>query len=311
MAEFTGEIKYEDLTGLIFIKIVEPNYFRLAGQVPDIGKSFSEAITGTVISNSTARLTGLEEEINKLMNEKNFNINKNFSFKIFYQSEQELSVEESEIKEPLALTGIIIDELAPPFALIPNSSVIKKPPFFKKVLIKAKDITMVEPLRDKLLAKGFLISARMDLVEQATKVMSIITMVLGAFGVTALVVAAVGMFNTMVVSFLERIFEVGIIKSLGATDSDVKNLFLMESFVMGLLGGIGGIVLGVGAGTIANFGLNLLAQRLGGKPFDLFITPMWFILLIITSSSLIGLASGFWPARKASYLSPKEAFIRK
>lgn len=311
VAEFTGEIKYENITGLILIKIVEPNYFRLAGQVPDIGKGFSEALTGTVISNSAARLTGLEEEVNALANEKNFNINKNFSFKIFYQSEQELSVEESETKEPLAFTGVLIDELAPPFALIPNSSVVKKPPFFKKVLIKAEDITMVEPLRDKLLAKGFLISARMDLVEQATKVMSIVTMVLGAFGITALVVAAVGMFNTMVVSFLERIFEVGIIKSLGATDADVKNLFLMESSVMGLLGGVGGIILGVGAGELANLGLNILAQQLGGKPFDLFITPMWFILLIIASSSIIGLASGFWPARKASFLSPKEAFIRK
>lgn len=311
VAEFTGEIKYENITGLIFIKIVEPNYFRLSGQVPDVGSSFSEAVAGTVISNSAAKLTGLEEEINKLTNEKNFDINKNFSFKIFYQNEQELKVEEAETKEPLALRGVLIDELAPPFALISKDSITKKPPFFKKVLIKADDITKVESLRDKLLAKGFLISARIDLVEQATKVMGIITMVLGIFGVTALVVAAVGMFNTMIVSFLERIFEVGIIKSLGATDADVKNLFLMESFVMGFLGGVGGIILGVGAGEFANLGLNLLAQRLGGKPFDLFITPMWFILLIIASSSLIGLASGFWPARKAAYLSPKEAFVRK
>lgn len=311
VAEFTGEIKYKDLIGLIIIKIVEPNYFRLSGQIPDIGKGFSEALTGTVISNSAAKLTGLEEEINKLTNEKNFDIDKKFSFKIFYQNEQELSVEESETKEPLNFMGVLIDELAPPFALIPNSSVIKKPPFFKKVLIKAKDITMVESLRDKLLAKGFLISARMDLVEQATKVMRVVTMALGAFGITALVVAAVGMFNTMLVSFLERIFEVGIIKSLGATDADVKNLFLMESFMMGFLGGIGGIILGVGAGELTNFGLNLLAQKLGGKSFDLFITPMWFILLIIATSSIIGLASGFWPAKKAAYLSPKEAFIRK
>lgn len=311
VAEFTGEIKYEGLIGLILIKIVEPNYFRLSGQVPDIGESFSETFTGIVISNSAAKLTGLEEKINGLANEKNFDVDKKFSFKIFYQNEQALEIEETETREPLTIKGILIDELAPPFAMIPNSSIVKKPPFFKKVLIKAKSIEMVEPLRDNLLAKGFLISARMDLVKQATKVMGIVTMTLGAFGITALVVAAVGMFNTMIVSFLERIFEVGIIKSLGATDADVKNLFLMESFVMGLLGGIGGIILGVGAGELTNFGLNLLAQKLGGKSFDLFITPTWFILLIIATSSIIGLASGFWPARKAAYLSPKEAFIRK
>ena len=138
-------------------------------------------------------------------------------------------------------------------------------------MVKAKDINSIEALRDKLLEKGFIISARIDLVKQATKVMRIITIVLGVFGVAALIVAAVGMFNTMVVSFLERTYEVGIIKSLGATDRDVKNLFLMESSVMGFLGGIGGIILGVGIGQIANFGLSLLATRLGGKPFELLL----------------------------------------
>ena len=78
---------------------------------------------------------------------------------------------------------------------------------------------------------------------------------------------------------------------------------------MGFLGGIGGIILGVGIGQIANFGLSLLATRLGGKPFEAFITPLWFVGLILASSSLIGLISGFWPARRASFLSPKEAFV--
>ena len=211
----------------------------------------------------------------------------------------------------MAIKGISIDELQPPFVLIPEEFIVKKPPFYKKILIKAKDINQVEPLKDKLIEKGFLISARIDLVKQATKVMNIITIVLGIFGVTALVVAAVGMFNTMIVSFLERIYEVGIIKSLGATDRDVRDLFLMESLVMGFLGGVGGIIMGMGAGETANFALNLLAKRFGGKSFDIFITPLWFIILIIVSSSLIGILSGLWPARRATYLSPKEAFVRK
>ena len=62
---------------------------------------------------------------------------------------------------------------------------------------------------------------------------------------------------------------------------------------------------------IFNFILNIVAKRLGGKPFTLFITPIWFILLVISSSAVIGLISGFWPAKRASGLSPKEAFLRK
>ncbi len=308
IAEFTGEIKANDQSGLLLTKIIKPNYFRLSGQVPDIGETFIELEPAVIISNSAVKLAENYQEITPQTKEL---LNKKFSFKIFYQSETKIEIEESSTKEPLKLKGVITDELQPPFALIPEDFLTKEPPFFKRVLVKAKDINSVEALRDKLLEKGFIISARIDLVNQATKIMKIITIVLGVFGVAALIVAAVGMFNTMVVSFLERTYEVGIIKSLGATDRDVKNLFLMESSVMGFLGGVGGVVLGVGVGQFANFGLSLLATRLGGKPFDLFITPMWFIGLIIASSSLIGLISGFWPARRASFLSPKEAFIRK
>ena len=141
--------------------------------------------------------------------------------------------------------------------------------------------------------------------------MNIITAVLGVFGITALIVSAIGMFNTMIVGFLERTYEVGILKSIGATDRDVRNLFLMESTLMGFLGGLGGIVLGLAGGKFLNIGLSLLAVRLGGKPFELFITPLWFIVLIIILSLFIGLISGLWPAHRAAMLSPKEAFVKR
>jgi putative ABC transport system permease protein len=119
------------------------------------------------------------------------------------------------------------------------------------------------------------------------------------------------MFNTMVIGFLERTFEIGIMKSLGSTSSNIRNIFLMESWIMGFWGGIGGIILGVGAGEIVNLGLNILAQELGGKPIDLFIYPWQFLVLIIVVASFVGILSGFWPARRAARLSPKEAFMRK
>lgn len=313
IAEYTGEIEFEGQTGLVVTKIIKPNYFRLSGQMPDTGSVFTEYEPAVILSNSAAKLTEIYQSAPYKVGNGSAEslLNKKFNFKIFYQLENKIEVEETTTKEPLHLKGIITDELQPPFALIPDSFLQKAPPSYKKALVKAKDIDSVEALRDKLIEKGYLISARIDLVKQATKVMKIITGVLGVFGVTALIVAAVGMFNTMIVSFLERIFEIGIIKSLGATDSDVRNLILMESTMMGFLGGLGGVLLGIAAGELSNFGLSFLAQRLGGKAFDLFITPSWFIILIIASSSMIGLLSGFWPAKKATYLSPKEAFIRK
>jgi putative ABC transport system permease protein len=85
----------------------------------------------------------------------------------------------------------------------------------------------------------------------------------------------------------------------------------MESVIMGTFGGVMGIAIGMGLGSVVNFGLNILAKRFGSPAFDLFITPFWFIGLIILTSAIIGLVSGFLPSRKASQLSPKEAFLRK
>ena len=124
-------------------------------------------------------------------------------------------------------------------------------------------------------------------------------------------VSAIGMFNTMIVSFMERTYEVGVMKSIGATDSDIRNLFLMESLIMGTAGGGVGILLGIAAGQAVNLVLNILAKRFGSEPFNLFITPIWFILLILLTSAMIGVISGFLPSRRASHLSPKEAFLRK
>jgi len=303
ISEFTGEIKNGDLSGLTLIRIVRPSYFRLAGLNPTLGSKFAEKEAAVIASSQAVKLIDLPVDKSSL--------DKELYFKIFYQDEKGIEVEEVDITQPLKLKGIIDDEFQPPFVLLSSDVVPKEPPYFKSVLVKAKDIAQVEKLRDKLIEKGFVISAKIDMVKQAQSIMSIITTVLGVFGITALIVSAIGMFNTMIVGFLERTYEVGVIKSLGATDKDVRNLFLMESMIMGLMGGLGGIVLGAGGGQICNLILSMLAQRLGGKAFSLFLTPFWFLGIIIASSLFIGLISGLWPARRASQLSPKEAFLRK
>ena len=302
MAEFPGEIRSETNTGPMQVRIVEPDYFRLSGTVPNIGTSFTDENSGVVITNQAAQVLGfpLDQSL----------IGKAVSISVAYEN-QDGTVDLISTPVSLPITGLVNDEFLPPLAYIAPTYLPQTPPYYKEVFVKASSIETVEPLRDELISKGMLISARIDLVNQAQKVLNIITIVLGVFGVAALTVSAVGMFNTMIVSFMERTYEVGVMKSLGAMDSDVRNLFLLESMIMGLAGGVSGILLGVGMAQLFNFGLNVLAKRLGGEPLTLFYTPMWFILLILGSSSLIGLFAGFWPARRASGLSPKEAFLRK
>ncbi|MBI5147781.1 MAG: ABC transporter permease [Parcubacteria group bacterium] len=306
VAEFTGELKSDGLAGLVVAKIVEPRYFRLSGNLPDIGMTFSEFEPALIASNAALQLTEAYQTPPFKFAETD--LGKKFSLKVFYEGAGGEESDAAESKESLPLKGIINDEFQPPFVIVPAGFLSKEPPFYKSLLVKAKNIDLVAPLQDKLVDRGFITSARVDLVNQASKVMSGITIILGVFGVTALIVSAIGMFNTMIVGFLERIYEVGIMKSLGATDKDVRNLFLTESLLMGLMGGIGGVILGIGGGKLFNYGLNILAARLGGEPFTLFIVPYWFVAVTLVLSAAIGLISGFWPARRAARLSPKEAF---
>ncbi len=304
VAEFQGEVRAGEALGSgILVRTINENFFRLSGTIPDVGNQIKNASEGVIITLQTAKIFGLPEDATAL--------GKQLGIHIAIENDQGEITQEINSKRDLPILGLITNEAEPPVVYVLAQSMDKEMPGYKETYIKAKSGDEVNELRDALLEKGFLISAKLDLVNQAGRILTIITIVLGVFGIAALVVSAVGMFNTMIVSFLERIYEVGVMKSLGATDSDVRNLFLMESLLMGLAGGVTGVVLGVGAGELLNLGFNTLASRLGGTPVDLFITPWWFAALCIGSSAFIGVFAGFWPARRATGLSPKEAFLRK
>jgi ABC-type antimicrobial peptide transport system permease subunit len=303
VAQFPGEISAEDTPKLLIdTKIIEPSYFRLSGTIPDIGK-LVENEQGIVVSNQMLFALGLKTDESML--------GKLFNLKVYYQDETTNTVDESNSNLEIPVKGIISDETVAPTAIVFANVLSKPPPFYRFILVKAKSVEVLERLRDKLLNEGFLVSARIDLVTQARKITNIITVILGVFGITALIVSAIGMFNTMLVGFLERIYEVGILKSIGATDYDVRNLFLLEASIMGFFGGAGGIFIGFTLGKILNYILSLFAIRFGGISFNLFVSPLWFIGLIMAFSIIIGLLSGWVPAHRAAGLSPKEAFTKR
>lgn len=304
VAEFSGEMTLSDGSSiLIDNSIVEPSYFRLSGSLPSIGKIPTEKDSGIVITSQTLAPMNLPADASSL--------NKETNFTIFYQDYTENTYRETKTKMPQRISGIIEDESMVPAAILFSSSLEEEPPFYTKALVRAKNTEVLEPLRDKLQNDGFMVSARIDLVTQARKFTNIVTIILGVFGITALIVSAIGMFNTMLVGFLERIYEVGILKSIGATDYDVRNLFLVESSIMGLMGGLGGIIIGVGGGNMLNLLITIFSRQFGGDSIKLFMTPWWFIGLILIFSIMIGLLSGWWPAHRAAGLSPKEAFTKR
>jgi putative ABC transport system permease protein len=116
-------------------------------------------------------------------------------------------------------------------------------------------------------------------------------------GLITLIGAAIGLMNIMLVSVTERTREIGVRKALGATPSIIRKQFLIEAIVICLIGGIGGIILGMGIG-------NLLAVVIMGSSF---VAPWGWLIAALSLCTFIGLASGFYPANKASKLDPVEA----
>ena len=116
-------------------------------------------------------------------------------------------------------------------------------------------------------------------------------------GFITLLGASIGLMNIMLVSVTEKTREIGVRKSIGATPNIIKNQFLLEAILICLIGGIGGIVLGMVFG-------NLVTIYIGGGSF---IIPRLWILVSLIISTIVGIISGYLPAKKASELDPIES----
>ncbi len=182
---------------------------------------------------------------------------------------------------------------------------------YSQLKVKCETNEAMESVRDRIAGKGFLVSSLSDTVKQANQVFGAIQITLMLFGVIALIVSAIGMFNTMTIALLERTEEIGIMKSIGASNFGISLMFIMESAIMGFLGGLGGVVIGFAGGEIFNGLVNFIARRFGGESVDLFSIPPWFVGIIILFAGAVGIATGFIPARKASRIDPLEALRYK
>jgi putative ABC transport system permease protein len=131
---------------------------------------------------------------------------------------------------------------------------------------------------------------------------------LAAVGTVALVVAALGIINTLLMSILERYQEIGTYKAVGASDGDVVILFLTEAVLLGFLGGLGGVVLGRIVSWGLEIGINIYARGQGVEaPLTMFNFPLWLSLATVTFATLIAVLAGVWPALRAARIDPIRA----
>jgi len=199
----------------------------------------------------------------------------------------------SERMEKLSLTSIW-DFFQPPGKIKGYSS----------VSVKLSSAKYVEPVKKKIQDWGFKTFAFLDQLEEIKTTFIYMDMFLFAVGMIAITVASLGIINTMVMSILERYKEIGIMKAVGASDTDVKKIFFFESGVVGFLGGIFGLALGWVVSMLINQVVNYFTAKQGVPYVDYFSFPWWLCLGAIAFSILVSLVAGVYPTMRAARVDP-------
>ena len=149
----------------------------------------------------------------------------------------------------------------------------------------------------------FQVTTAEQLLQSFTTIFGIVQAVLVGIAAISLLVGGIGIANTMYTSVLERTKEIGIMKAIGAKNRDIMLLFLFESGLLGIAGGLIGVVIGLGLSKTAEYYATV---SLGTNLLQASASP-WIIFGALSFSFVIGTASGMLPALQASRLKPVEA----
>lgn len=183
---------------------------------------------------------------------------------------------------------------------------------YPMAIVKVADVQNVLDITDQIIALGYQAYTPQSFVQGINSFYLVLQVIFGGVGAIALLVAAIGIANTMTMAILERTREIGLMKAIGATNRDVLSVFLGEAAGIGFVGGLGGVLLGWSAGQILNvvalaYFAGQSAQTGGPPPSVAVYTPAWLPVFTLVFATLIGLLSGVYPALRAATLVPVNA----
>ena len=180
-------------------------------------------------------------------------------------------------------------------------------PVYSSISVRVKNPAQIQQVEDAIKKFGFTTFSITDASRGLRQFFGVLYAFLWIFGSLALIVASIGIVNTLVMAVLERRREIGIMKAIGASDGDVKRLFFAEAGAMGLVGGILGVAMGWVIGQVINFGTNMYLKGQSLPPEHFWAVPWWLVAFAIGFAFVVSLVSGLYPAGRAAKLDPVQA----
>ena len=175
---------------------------------------------------------------------------------------------------------------------------------YSSAKVQADDMEQVEQLSTTIRSMGYNVETNAEYIDSMKKQFAMVQAVLGGIGAVSLLVAAIGIANTMMMSIYERTKEIGVMKVIGCGLKNIRQLFLMEAAFIGLAGGVIGNLLSLVMSAVVNTFVSGASMGVTG---NLSFVPVWLVLISTAFAVFVGTAAGYFPARRAMALSPLEA----
>jgi len=183
---------------------------------------------------------------------------------------------------------------------------------YERAMVRVDDFADLDPVVRAIEGMGFKTRTLLNRLQEMRNFFLFMDVLLAAIGTVALVVAALGIINTLLMSVLERYQEIGIYKAIGASNGDLAVLFLTEAGIIGLAGGLAGLALGRAVAWGLEIAINAYAQSRGApEHLDMFAFPLWLLAATVVFSLIVSIIAGLYPALRAARVDPIQALRRE
>jgi putative ABC transport system permease protein len=290
----SGQIQTNDKLAVVSVTGALRSFFEMEGLETGLGVLYEDGQNQAVISSGVAELLDLT---NDQIVGKTISVN--------YSDPNNQNV----LKHSDAITIVgVLDKVDTPAIYMPYSLFTTEGPVkIAQFKATAKDRDAVANISTTLVRQGYQVDSLIETLDQAKTIFRWVTIGLAIFGTISLLVAAIGMFNTLTIALLERTREIGIMKAIGVTDQAVQQIFLAEASMIGFLGGAFGVGVGLFVDQALSITLSQLAKHFNGTQTDPFQYPNFFLITMMMYPIVLALLTGLYPAIRAAKLNPLKA----